>query len=79
MLPNKNSEINTVKRVRVWYGLLIAVLMIFVLRLFYLQVIQHGHYRAAALSGQLKQYEIPASRGVIRSVTSSVLPIQVLR
>src|SRR3954466_14825761 len=76
MLPNKNSEINTVKRVRVWYGLLIAILLIFGLRLFYLQVIQYGHYRAAALSDQLKQYEIPATRGVIKAHDGdNVLPV----
>lgn len=32
-----------------------------------MQVIQHDHYRQAALQGQLKEYEIPAERGVIEA------------
>jgi len=76
MLPNKNDLSSTVKRVRVWYALLTAILLIFGLRLFYLQVIQYGHYRAAALSDQLKQYQIPATRGVIRAHDGdNVLPL----
>jgi cell division protein FtsI/penicillin-binding protein 2 len=65
MLPNKNDLTQSVKRVRIWYGLLILVISIFGIRLFYLQVISYGHYRAAALSDQLKQYQIPAKRGII--------------
>lgn len=65
MLPNKNDLVQSVKRVRIWYGLLILVISVFGIRLFYLQVISYGHYRAAALSDQLKQYEIPAKRGII--------------
>lgn len=41
------------------------VFAIFVVRLFYIQIIQHSYYRQAALSGQFKEYEIPAKRGVI--------------
>lgn len=55
----------TVQRIRIWYGLLILVAAIFVIRLFYVQIINYGHYHAAALSDQLKQYQIPASRGTI--------------
>jgi cell division protein FtsI/penicillin-binding protein 2 len=39
--------------------------VVFGLRLFYVQVIRHDHYRQAALSDQLKQYQIPAERGII--------------
>ena len=39
--------------------------VIFVVRLFYLQVIRHDYYHKAALQSQLKQYEIPAERGTI--------------
>ncbi|HSX27308.1 MAG TPA: penicillin-binding protein 2 [Patescibacteria group bacterium] len=35
------------------------------MRSFYLEVIKHDYYQKAALSGQLKQYEIPGERGVI--------------
>ncbi|MEK7059938.1 MAG: penicillin-binding protein 2 [Patescibacteria group bacterium] len=54
-------------RIRIWYGLLVLVLAIFGLRLFYIQIINYQHYRHAALSDQLKQYEIPARRGIIRA------------
>jgi cell division protein FtsI/penicillin-binding protein 2 len=65
MTPNKTNVTQAVKRVRIWYGLLLVILAIFGLRLFYLQIIHYSYYRAAALSDQLKQYEIPATRGTI--------------
>lgn len=66
MFPqNKNTSINSIRRIRLLYGALIVVFALFGIRLFYLQIINYGHYRAAALSDQLKQYEIPATRGVI--------------
>lgn len=75
-LPNTNTSIQSVKRIRLWYGLLVLLLVIFVIRLFHLQVIQYGYYKKAALSGQLKQYEIPAKRGLIRAYDGNqVLPI----
>lgn len=54
-----------VTRIRIWYALLLVVLAVFIIRLFYLQVIQHDKYRKAALQTQLKQYEIKAPRGII--------------
>jgi stage V sporulation protein D (sporulation-specific penicillin-binding protein) len=75
-LPNTNSFALAVKRVRIWYGLLIIVLLIFGIRLFYIQIISYGHYRAAALSDQLKQYQIPATRGIIEAHEGgALLPI----
>jgi cell division protein FtsI/penicillin-binding protein 2 len=75
-LPNTNNVALAAKRVRIWYGLLIMVLLIFGVRLFYIQIINYGHYRAAALSDQLKQYQIPATRGIIEAHEGdSVLPI----
>lgn len=62
---NQNSAGQTVRRIRIWYGVLLIILAIFGIRLFYLQIIHYGYYRAAALSDQLKQYEIPATRGTI--------------
>lgn len=38
---------------------------VFVVRLFYLQIIRHNYYQQAALRGQLKQYEIEPNRGTI--------------
>lgn len=63
-------------RFNIFYSLLILVLAIFVLRLFYIQVLQHQNYKEAALSTQLKEYEIPAERGVIQAHDGSgVVPI----
>ncbi len=52
-------------RFRFWYGLLLIIFAVFLIRLFYIQIIQHDYYRSSALAGQLKEYEIPAERGVI--------------
>lgn len=58
-------RVDSVKRTRILYGLLLFVCAIFVVRLFYLQVIRHDHYVKAALDYQLKEYQIPAERGVV--------------
>jgi stage V sporulation protein D (sporulation-specific penicillin-binding protein) len=55
------------RRLMLWYSLLIVVGLAIVLRLFYLQVIRHDYYRRAALNDQLKQYSIPADRGIIEA------------
>jgi cell division protein FtsI/penicillin-binding protein 2 len=60
-----SGAVNSVQRVRVWYALLLLVFGLFALRVFYLQVIRYDYYKKAAASDQLKQYEVPASRGVI--------------
>lgn len=54
-----------IRRIRAWFAILIVVVAIFAIRAFYVQVIDYGHYKTAALSDQLKQYEIPAARGII--------------
>lgn len=58
---------NPVQRIRIWYALLLLVIAVFVVRLFFLQVIKHDYYQKAALSSQLKEYEIPAERGIIEA------------
>lgn len=63
--------LSTVNRVRLWYGLLVLIFIVFGIRLFYLQVIRHQHYEFLASSNQLKQYEIPAERGAIYARTSN--------
>lgn len=76
MLPNKNQAGQTIARLRIWYAALLAIIVIFGLRLFYVQIIHYGHYKNAALSDQLKQYEIPAARGIIEAHDgSATLPI----
>ncbi len=52
-------------RLNAWYGVLLLVFSIFVIRLFYLQIIRHDYYSVAARQGQYKEYEIPADRGII--------------
>ncbi len=75
-LPNTNTIAQTVKRLRIWYALLILVVIIFGVRLFYVQVIRYDYYKTAALNDQLKQYQIPATRGVISAhYNGSILPI----
>lgn len=59
------GPVSTVKRVRIIYSGLLLLTAVFVIRLFYLQVIRHDYYHKAALQSQLKQYEIPAERGTI--------------
>ena len=59
------SPVSAVKRIRIIYSLLLFITAVFVVRLFYLQVIRHDYYHKAALQSQLKQYEIPAERGTI--------------
>lgn len=56
---------NRLARIRVWYAALLLIAAIFVVRLFYLQVIRHNYYNQAAMRSQLKQYEIDPERGVI--------------
>src|SRR5262249_19609037 len=76
MVPNKNETIQTIKRVRIWYGLLLLVLMVFCVRLVFIQGVPFWHYPPAALSDQLKQYQIPATRGIIEAHDgNNVLPI----
>lgn len=58
---------HTVRRIR-WFFVLVAIAIgIFWVRSFYLQVIRHEYYVQAAKSDQLKEYEIPAPRGVIQA------------
>jgi len=62
---NNAGTAQPVKRIRIWYAVLLCIMAIFLVRLFYLQVIRYEHYKNIALSDQLRQYEIPASRGTI--------------
>jgi cell division protein FtsI/penicillin-binding protein 2 len=65
-----------VRRVRVLFAFVVVLMGVFLVRAFYLQVIQHNHYRQAALSDQLRQYEIPATRGVIKAHSGdAIVPI----
>ena len=64
--PSPGSS-SAARRLAIWYGALIFILVIFTIRLFYLQIVRHDHYRQAALSDQLKQYSIAPQRGIIEA------------
>lgn len=63
--PAVGSAPNYNFRLKAWYFILIFILVIFIARLFYLQIIRHDYYRAQALADQQKEYTIPAERGTI--------------
>jgi cell division protein FtsI/penicillin-binding protein 2 len=77
MQPASSTSPNiAVKRVRICFAVVAVLLSIFMVRAFYLQVIKHEYYHKAALSDQLKQYEIPAPRGIIEAHNGEqVVPI----
>jgi cell division protein FtsI/penicillin-binding protein 2 len=64
---SQDSAVLAVKRIRVWFALVIIVVGVFAVRLFYVQVIHYNHYHKAALNDQLEEYEIPATRGLIEA------------
>ncbi len=65
--PDAGGAAHATVRVHIVYGILLALIALFGLRLFYVQIIRYGYYRGAALSDQLKQYDIPAARGIIEA------------
>jgi len=82
-MPNNNrpsadggGSVHAATRIHVIYGVLLALIALFGLRLFYVQIIRYGYYKSAALSDQLKQYDIPAARGIIEAHDGNqVIPI----
>lgn len=64
------------RRIKLWHLILMLVLAVFVVRAFYVQVIRYSYYHKTALGDQLKQYEIPASRGTIKAYDgNAVVPV----
>jgi cell division protein FtsI/penicillin-binding protein 2 len=73
---NINIKFGAVGRIKLWYGVLILIVAIFTVRLFYVQVIKYNKYKDAALSDQLKEYQIPATRGLIEATDGNqIVPI----
>lgn len=68
-----SKPIKTVLRARFWYVLVMCVFGIFLVRLFYLQIIRHDYYKQSATVGHLKEYEILADRGVIKAHSGRAL------
>lgn len=67
MQEQRHRTLSQLQRIRIWYGLLLGLAVILLLRLFYLQVIKFDYYKKAAMASQLKEYEIPADRGTIEA------------
>lgn len=68
--------IRTVLRARLWYVIIMIIFGVFLVRLFYLQIIRHDYYKQSAAVGHLKEYEITAARGVIKAHSGGgVVPI----
>src|SRR5258705_14003467 len=75
-LPAGSFALSAPARLQVIYGLLIAVLALFGLRLFYVQIIKYDYYKHAAAADQFKQYEITATRGIIEAnAGDAIVPI----
>jgi len=60
-----NLELQKGSRSRVLATLLFIIMAIFIVRLFYLQIIKHDYYVQTANSEQVKRLKIPAKRGTI--------------
>ncbi len=61
---------STLQRVRLWQLVLVLLGAVFIVRLFYLQVLRHDYYQNLAITKQLKEYQIPAERGLIYAKSS---------
>lgn len=73
---NQPRKFTSRGKVQLIYAFVVIIFVVIILRLFYLQVIRHDYYKQQAYSGQLKQYEIPAERGIIEAHDGdTVVPI----
>lgn len=68
---SSSNNLDEVMRARIILGFLLFVCSVFIVRAFYLQVIKHDFYAKAALNYQMKEYQIPAERGVILAKNGS--------
>lgn len=72
------SDVKANQRIKFLAIICLAVMAVFVARLFYLQVIEHDKYAALASKEQLKRLSIPAERGEIYMMDGSQLTKVVL-
>src|SRR5665647_810846 len=70
-------ELQHGSRSRVLAVLLLGIMAVFVVRLFYLQIIQHGYYSGLADKEQIKRLTIPAKRGLIYALDGTK-PVQLV-
>ncbi len=74
----QKTRTESTRRLRVFYGLLVAVFAVFAVRLFYLQIIRHEHYVQAAHSDQFREYDVIPNRGKISAyLNGAVVPLVV--
>lgn len=64
-------QLANVHSVRLLYGLLAVFGFIFIVRLFYLQVIKYSYYQNEAAAQQLRELTIPANRGLIYAMNGA--------
>ena len=67
----KPSALRHGSRSRILAAVILGIAAIFVIRLFYLQIIQHNHYVALAQSEQMTRERIPAKRGEIYAMSGN--------
>lgn len=60
-----NLELQKGSRSKILAAIIFGFMIVFIVRLFYLQIIQHGYYVELANKEQIKRLIIPAKRGVI--------------
>ncbi|HUD06704.1 MAG TPA: penicillin-binding protein 2 [Candidatus Saccharimonadales bacterium] len=69
--PSRKSQhgprFNSITRGRLVFAVITLTMGVFIIRLFYIEVIRHNYYQQAAYSDQLKEYQIPDSRGMIEA------------
>ncbi|PID31609.1 hypothetical protein CR983_00190 [Candidatus Saccharibacteria bacterium] len=68
-------NITRMRRTRLLAVLLLGIMAVFVVRLFYLQVIQHSYYTALADQEQIRHWTLPAKRGEIYALDGT-LPVK---
>ncbi|MBC7459330.1 hypothetical protein H7200_01285, partial [Candidatus Saccharibacteria bacterium] len=72
-----NLELQKGSRSRILAAVILGIVAIFVIRLFYLQVIQHDYYVGLAKEEQESRFVIPASRGQIYALNGAV-PVELV-
>lgn len=70
-------ELQKGSRSRILAGLLLAIMVVFVIRLFYLQIVQRDYYVSLANEEQIKRLTIPAKRGLIYALDGDK-PVQMV-
>ncbi len=70
-------ELQKGSRSRILAALVLGAMALFLIRLFYLQIIQHGYYVGLANNEQVKRLTIPAKRGVVYALDNNQ-PVQLV-